>query len=80
MSCRSTQTALESNYRRYVRRTKLVRRFSEALRFVENLNDEAASKDCSANRNALGATSLDDAVFKSAEEYIVLLYIEAAAA
>lgn len=52
----------------------------EALRLVETLNDEAASENFGATKGASGVTCLDKAVFSSADDYDVLLYVETAAA
>lgn len=72
--------SIKSSYCRYVCVPELVRRFPDALRLVEKLIYEGASKNSSATRGFLGVTRLDSAVLSSADEHSVLLYIEAAAA
>lgn len=59
---------------------KLVRRFPEAPRLVEKLNDGAASTDTRATKGALSAALLDSAFVSSAYKYCIVLYIEDAAA
>lgn len=80
VSCRFKKRAVESCTRRSVRVMKLVHCFLEALRLVENLNDEVASRDSSVIRSALGVAHLDSALLWRTDEYDVVLYIESAAA
>lgn len=59
---------------------ELMRRFSKALGLVKTLDDEAPSEDFILSREALGGTHLDNAVFLSASEHELLLFLKAAAA
>lgn len=77
-SCGFIQDAVESNYRRYARSTKLVRRFPELLRLVVKLDDESASQNFSATRDALGVPHPDNALLPRADKHSVPLYFEAA--
>lgn len=54
-------------------------RFEEALRLFKKLNKEVASEYSNANRQALSATSLENAVLLSASEHDVLLSTETTA-
>lgn len=80
ISSELSRGAIESGSRCSVRSTKLVRRFSEALRLVDKLNDKAAGKSSSAIRGVLGTPHFDNAVFSSTDEHDALLYTEAVAA
>lgn len=55
-------------------------RFPNALKLVEQLNDEDASEDFIATKVAFGAAHLDNAVLSSCYEHDLLLCIEAGAA
>lgn len=65
--------AVEPSYYGYFRVTKLIPRFSEALRLVDKLEDEAASEDYSAIEGAFGAGYIGTVVRLSANEQDVLL-------
>lgn len=68
---------LESAYHRCDLNKKLLPPLSEALLFVEKLNDRAAIEDSTLTKSASDATRLDNKALQSA---IDLLSIDAAAA
>lgn len=72
--------AVESQYRRYVRVTTLLRRIPDALRLVAKIIDKAASTDSASAGNALGATGLSQAGLAWTEQCDVVVYIKAAGA
>lgn len=70
---------MESSCPCYDRVEKLIRFFLEALRQVEKLTDEATSEDLSFRTVAMGATHFQNAVFSSANEHDIPLFIDTAA-
>lgn len=78
--CRFVRDAVDSCYGRFVRVTKVVRRFSAALRLVEILHAGAASEILRATSGALGATQLGRAPLSRLDELDKLLYTKAAKA
>lgn len=48
--------AVESRYLRYVRGTKLIRRFPKALQLFKKLIEKATSEDSHATKDGIGAT------------------------
>lgn len=78
--CGSVRAAVKWSYLCYVRATKLMHRFPEALQLVENLDDEVASESSSDTRGAFSITRYDEAVFSSADKHDVLPYTKVAGA
>lgn len=74
------QGAIESSYCRYARSTKLVERFSKALRLVEKRSSVAESGNSVSAGDALGVTPRDKAKLCSTKKHDLLPYIKGAAA
>lgn len=62
VSCGILQGAAETKNRRYVRVTRLMRRYLEALELVERVSDEATLNDSVDEKGWLGITRLDSAL------------------
>lgn len=78
--CRCIRSAAKSSCRRYFSDMKLMGPFPKPLRLFKKLHDDAAGEDSSTRRGALGVNYLDNAAESSANEHVILLSIEAAAA
>lgn len=78
MSCGFLQGAPAATYRRYVRVTRLVHRYSEAVQLVEKVNDEVAAGNSASRNGELGVRHLDSALVLVSKKRVALFLVQAA--
>lgn len=79
MSCGSQQGAVEATYRRYVRQTRLMRRYHQSLVLFRNVNSNGAASDRAVGGGGLGIWQLENSLLLESYEQSTPLFVEAAA-
>lgn len=77
--CGLLQGAVEPTYRRYVCLTRIMRRYTEALKLVQEVNVKVTAGKSAAGKGGLGITYLCNGSLRHSEMQDSLLFIEAAA-
>lgn len=71
---------MEGTHWRYVGVTRLMPRYRDALRLIENVIDEAVARDSATGKSGFGIQRLISALLSYSEKQSALLFIEVAAA